>query len=130
MSQSRFWVKDKTTQERWFRYKFYKKYGKKIRKLATWWLHKKLNKDFLQTDKIIENAIHVTVAHLKKIDKNLFPDTKNFFNICLYFLLAERDIQALKPDILVKGSDWALNEIVGKDDFDFQQDYFAILGGI
>jgi hypothetical protein len=98
MLQGRFFKKDKEIQERWFRMKFHNKFGMEIKNLMLWKLHRKLNKEFLHRDKFIEEAISSTVTQYKKIDESNYPATKQFFNIGLYFLLAERDIQAVKAD--------------------------------
>lgn len=109
MQQSRFWGKDKAVQERWFRHKLHKKYGKKLKKLMLWWLHRRLQKEFFVTDKAIGNSINVSVTQLRKVDESLFPATKQFYNICLYFLLAERDVQALKADAFAHPNDTKRN---------------------
>jgi hypothetical protein len=98
MFQGRFFDKDKRVQERWFRMKFHTIFGMKIKTFMLWTLHRKLNKKFLLIDKHIEQAIESTVIEYKKFDEASYPATKKFFNIGLYFLLAERDIQALKAD--------------------------------
>lgn len=98
MLQSRLFEKDKEIQERWFRMKFHRKFGLKLKSFFLWRLHRKLNKEFLYKDKYIEQAIASTVTQLKKVDGAYYPATKEFFNIGLYFLLAERDIQAVKAD--------------------------------
>jgi hypothetical protein len=98
MFQGRFFDKDKKTQERWFRMKFHTKFGMKIKIFILWKLHRKLNKKFLHIDKHIEQAIESTVIEYRKIDETNYPATKKFFNVGLYFLLAERDVQALKAD--------------------------------
>lgn len=98
MSQSKFLKKSKTVQERWFRMKFHRKFGIKLKNLMLKKLHRKLNKEFLNTDKHINQAIETTVFEYRKIDDSKFPATKEFYNVALYFLLAERDIQALKAD--------------------------------
>jgi hypothetical protein len=98
MLQGRFFEKDKKIQERWFRMKFHSKFGMKIKNFMLWKLHRKLNKEYLHKDKYIEQAIASTVTQYKRIDESNYPATKEFFNISLYFLLAERDVQAMKAD--------------------------------
>ena len=63
-----------------------------------WRLHRKLEREFNKKEKIINGAIETTVNEYKNVNQDPFPATKQFFNIGLYFLLAERDIQALKAD--------------------------------
>jgi hypothetical protein len=98
MLQGRFFEKDKKIQERWFRMKFHSKFGMKIKNFMLWKLHRKLNKEYLHKDKYIEQAIASTVTQYKRIDESNYPATKQFFNVSLYFLLAERDVQAMKAD--------------------------------
>ncbi len=98
MFSKKFLDKDRSVQERWFRMKFNNRFGSKIRYLFRLRLHYKLNQEFKVKDKAINNAIDITVREYRKIDESLFPATKQFFNIGLFFLLAERDIQALKAD--------------------------------
>ncbi|HGS5148063.1 TPA: hypothetical protein ACMDT9_003960 [Vibrio parahaemolyticus] len=98
MFSKKFLDKDRSVQERWFRLKFNNRFGSKIRYLFRLRLHYKLNREFKVKDKTINNAIDITVREYRKIDESLFPATKQFFNIGLFFLLAERDIQALKAD--------------------------------
>lgn len=98
MFNSRFLEKDRVVQERWFRMRFHRKFGRKLKALFLWRLHRKLEKEFIEKEKVINEAIETTVREYKKVNQELFPATKQFFNIGLYFLLAERDIQALKAD--------------------------------
>lgn len=98
MLSSRFLEKDKRIQERWFRMKFNRKFRKQLKYLFLWRLHRKLEKEFYIKDKVINNSIETTLKEYKRINEDLFPASKRFFNIGLYFLLAERDVQALKAD--------------------------------
>ncbi|WP_316674933.1 hypothetical protein [uncultured Tolumonas sp.] len=98
MFSSKFLQKNPSVQERWYRSKFQKIFGHKLKILFLWHLHRKLNKNFRVVDKAINHAIDTTVFEYRRIDENLFPATKQLFNIGLFFLLAERDVQALKAD--------------------------------
>jgi|GEM_PF-2561029 len=98
MFEGRFFKKDKAIQERWFRMKFYAKFEIKIKNFMLKKLNRKLNKEFLDTDKYINQAIESAVVQYRKIDNSKFPAIKQCLNIGLYFLLAARDIQALKAD--------------------------------
>ncbi|HCH3682894.1 TPA: hypothetical protein NKU97_004651 [Vibrio parahaemolyticus] len=98
MFSKKFLEKERSIQERWFRLKFNKRFGPKLRYLFRMRLYYKLNREFKLKDKAINNAIETAVREYRKIDDSLFPATKQFFNIGLFFLLAERDIQALKVD--------------------------------
>lgn len=98
MLSSRFLDKDRRIQERWFRMKFNRKYGKQLKYIFLWRLHRKLEKEFYIKDRVINDSIEITVKEYKRINEDLFPASKQFFNIGLYFLLAERDVQALKAD--------------------------------
>lgn len=98
MLNSRFLEKDGSVQERWFRMKFHRKFGRQTKAFFLWRLHRQLEREFKEKEKVINGAIETTVKECRKVNQDLFPATKQFFNIGLYFLLAERDIQALKAD--------------------------------
>jgi hypothetical protein len=98
MLSNRFFEKDKRVQERWFRMKFHKRFGRKLKYLLLWRLHRRLEKEFHIKDIVINDSIDAAVKEYKRINEDLFPASKQFINIGLYFLLAERDIQALKAD--------------------------------
>ncbi|MBN2606132.1 MAG: hypothetical protein JXR47_02225 [Thiotrichales bacterium] len=98
MLNSRFFEKNRNIQERWFRIKFHQKFGRQLKTFLLWRLHRRLEKEFIEKDEIINAAIDKTVISYKKVNKKLFPATQQLFNIGLFFLLAERDVQALKAD--------------------------------
>lgn len=98
MLSNRFLEKDKKVQERWFRMKFYRVFGRQVKSLFLWRLHRKLVREFYIKDRVICKTLETTVKQYKTINEDLFPASKRFFNIALYFLLAERDVQALKAD--------------------------------
>lgn len=98
MFKSRLFKKDKIVQERWHRMNFHRKYSKRLRSLFLRRLHIKLKFEFRSKDIAINKTISTIVYEAKKLDVALPPTTKEFFNLGLYFLLAERDIQALKAD--------------------------------
>lgn len=98
MISRKFLDKDRAIQERWFRIEFHNRFGRKLKNIFLWRLHRKLGNEFRLADKAINNAIETTVFESRRLDESLFPATKQFFNIGLFFLLAERDIQALKAD--------------------------------
>lgn len=98
MLNSRFLEKNRSVQERWFRMKFHRKFGRQTKGLFLWRLHRQLEREFKEKEKVINGVIETTVKGCRKVNQDLFPATKQFFNIGLYFLLAERDIQALKAD--------------------------------
>ncbi|MUK43698.1 hypothetical protein GNP61_19305 [Aliivibrio fischeri] len=98
MLKSRLFEKDRVVQERWHRMNFHRKYSKRLKSLFLVRLYIKLKLEFRAKDIAINKAIATTVYEAKRLDAELFPATKEFFNIGLYFLLAERDLQALKAD--------------------------------
>jgi len=109
MLQSRLFKKDRAVQERWFRMKFHLKFGHKLKAILFWHLHRKLEREFLVTEKALNATIEITVREYRKIDETLFPASKQFFNIGLYFLLAERDIQAVKADAFAHSNETKRN---------------------
>lgn len=98
MLKSKFLEKERSVQERFFRMRFHKKFGRQTKAFFLRRLHRKLEREFHEKDKVINETIESTVKECRKVNQDLFPATKQFFNIALYFLLAERDIQALKAD--------------------------------
>lgn len=130
MFSGRFLEKDRATQERWFRMKYHQKFGHQIKTIFLWRLHRKLNREFLKQENVLNQAIETTVEQYRKIDGELFPASKQFYNIGLYFLLAERDIQAVKADafahpnktkrnialrtLLLTVYEWDMNKVTGR----------------
>lgn len=98
MLSSRFLDKERATQERWFRMKLHQKFGRQVKSVFLFRIHRRLGKEFRIKEKAINAAIETIVKQYRNTNEELFPATKKFFNIGLYFLLAERDIQALKAD--------------------------------
>lgn len=98
MFSQRFLDKDRRIQERWFRIKAHKMFGRHLKAFYMWRLHRKLEREFNEKSKVIASSIQSTVKEFQSVDQELFPATKELFNIGLYVLLAERDIQALKAD--------------------------------
>jgi hypothetical protein len=98
MFNNRLLNKDRLIQERWFRMKLHKKFGRKLQTFLLWRLHRRLTREFIVKDSVMHNTIEATVAASNRVDETLFPATKKFMNIGLYFLLAARDIQAVKAD--------------------------------
>ncbi len=54
----------------------------------------------------LEAAFKTTLYYAKKNECGPFPATSTLFNIGLYLLIAERDIQALKIDALTHPDEW------------------------
>lgn len=130
MLKSRLFEKDRAVQERWYRMKYHLMFGGKLKKILFWRLHRRLQKQFLVTDRVINQTIETTVKLQNNINGELFPETKQLFNIGLYFLLAERDIQAVKADafahpnrtkrnialrtLLLTVYEWDMGKVTGK----------------
>lgn len=83
MFSSKFFEKDHVVQERWFRIKFQKLFGLKLKSLFLGRLHRKLNKDFRFVEKEINDAIETTIFEYRRINEELFPATKQFFKCSL-----------------------------------------------
>lgn len=80
--------------------KFYRKFGRQLKYLFLWRLHRKLVREFYVKDRMLCKSLKEAVKQYRRINEELFPGSKRFFNIALYFLLAERDVEALKADAL------------------------------
>ncbi|NKF49094.1 hypothetical protein G3R49_00705 [Shewanella sp. WXL01] len=109
MFSQKFLDADRKVQERWHRLNFHKRFGKKLKRLFLKRLHWKLNKEFAKREKVINEVIATVSRECRQIDGERYPATKQFFNIGLFFLLAERDIQAVKADALAHPSETKRN---------------------
>ena len=88
MLNSRLFEKDRLVQERWHRMNFHRKYSKRLKSLFLVRLHIKLKFEFRAKDVAINKAIATTVYETKRLDAELFPATKEFFNIGLYIMFS------------------------------------------
>ena len=98
MLRSRLLERNRIVQERWYRMKIQQLFGAKIKTAVLWVVHKKINWQYAKIEKVIDDAIKAAEYYLRTTNGEMFPESKQFFNIGLYFFLAERDVQALKAD--------------------------------
>lgn len=59
--------------------------------------------------KALEAAFETTLKEFRKLSSTEFEELKLFFNLSLFFLIAERDIQAVKIDALSHPDEWKRN---------------------
>ncbi|UVE16636.1 hypothetical protein NVV93_13625 [Pseudomonas sp. LS44] len=57
----------------------------------------------------LTSALDTTIKELKKLNASKFESLKVFFNLSLFFLIAEKDIQAVKVDALSHPDAWKRN---------------------
>ncbi|MCU7846178.1 MAG: hypothetical protein KZQ93_20265 [Candidatus Thiodiazotropha sp. (ex Monitilora ramsayi)] len=94
---------------RWFRIKVIKITRPYIEGIARRYLRIKLKVSERQRKKALQSTFNTIVRESIKAQKREFHSTKEIFNISLFFLLAERDIQALKVDALTHPDKWQRN---------------------
>jgi hypothetical protein len=59
--------------------------------------------------KALAGAFETTIKEYRKIQNSEFGASKKIFNIALFFLLAERDLQAIKVDAFTHPDPWKRN---------------------
>lgn len=59
--------------------------------------------------RVLKRTLNTTVREFRKLKKSEFETLKVLFNIALFFLIAERDIQAVKVDALSHSDPWKRN---------------------
>jgi hypothetical protein len=59
--------------------------------------------------KALEAAFETTLREFRKLNSTKFDELKVFFNLSLFFLIAERDIQSVKVDALSHPDKWKRN---------------------
>jgi hypothetical protein len=59
--------------------------------------------------KALEAAFDTTLREFRKLNSTKFDELKVFFNLSLFFLIAERDIQSVKVDALSHPDKWKRN---------------------
>jgi hypothetical protein len=87
---------------RWIRMKFIRAAPKVARAISRWRLFRSESK----RRKALEGAFNEVKKQAIKLEHSRFRASSTIFNISLYFLLAERDIQALKIDALTHHDEW------------------------
>lgn len=94
---------------RWFRIKAIKITRPYIAGIARYYLRIKLKISERKKKKLLKSTFDTIVREATKAQKREFRSTKEIFNISLFFLLAERDIQSLKIDALTHPDKWQRN---------------------
>jgi hypothetical protein len=94
---------------RWFSIKMIRISRPYVEGVLRFYLRIKLHIGERRRKKILDKTFDTIVSEAKKAKKREFHATSEIFNIALYFLLAEKDIQALKIDALTHPNKWKRN---------------------
>lgn len=94
---------------RWFKIKAIKISKPYIESITRFYLRIKLKVSERKGKKQLQSTFDTIVRESTKAQKRNFHSTKEIFNISLFFLLAEKDIQALKIDALTHPDAWQRN---------------------
>jgi hypothetical protein len=94
---------------RWFAIKTIRIFRPYIEGISRFYLRINLQISDRGRKKSLDKTFEVIVREVQKSEKRKFHSTSKIFNIALYFLLAEKDIQALKIDALTHPSKWKRN---------------------
>lgn len=94
---------------RWFSIKAIRVSRPYIEGASRFYLGIKLQISERKRKRALDKAFETIVREAQKSEKREFHSTKEIFNIALYFLLAEKDIQALKIDALTHPNKWKRN---------------------
>lgn len=94
---------------RWFSIKAIRISRPYIEGFSRFYLRIKLRIGERKRKKALDKAFDTIVREAQKSEKREFHSTSQIFNIALYFLLAEMDIQALKIDALTHPNKWKRN---------------------
>ncbi|WP_339456406.1 hypothetical protein [Pseudomonas sp. EA_65y_Pfl1_P120] len=95
---------------RWFAIKAIRNFRPYIEGSIRYCLRVKLMIREKKRSEALTDALHATVENFKKSKSAIhFESLKIFFNLSLFFLLAEKDIQAVKIDALTHADEWKRN---------------------
>ncbi|MFT6915718.1 MAG: hypothetical protein ACJAWL_002028 [Motiliproteus sp.] len=94
---------------RWFALKAIRISRPYIEGLTRFSLRVKLQIGERRRKKVLDRTFNTIVLEAQKAEKREFHSTSEIFNIALYFLLAEKDIQSLKIDALTHPNKWKRN---------------------
>jgi hypothetical protein len=94
---------------RWFSIKAVRISRPYIEGVSRFYLRIKLQIGERERKKALDKAFDTIVREAQKAEKREFHSISQIFNIALYFLLAEMDIQALKIDALTHPNKWKRN---------------------
>lgn len=94
---------------RWIAIKFIRTLRPKFERVSRVYLRIKLTLSERKRLKALRYTLDTFVEESRRVQKTEFNSIKQIFNIALFFLLAERDIQAVKIDALTHPDPWKRN---------------------
>ncbi len=94
---------------RWFSIKAIRITRPYIERTLRLYLRIKLTFQERKRSAALTSALDTTIKELKKLNSEKFETLKIFLNLSLFFLIAEKDIQAVKVDALTHPDAWKRN---------------------
>lgn len=106
----RFFDQPLEVQRRWFSIKIIRLFRPMIEGVFRYGLRLKLTVQERKRSAALTSALNTTVVNFRKSRSTVnFEALEIFFNLSLFFLLAEKDIQAVKIDALTHPDEWKRN---------------------
>lgn len=94
---------------RWFAIKTIRIIRPYVESAARLFLRIKLVIQERKHSRALKSALETTIREFRKLDSSKFEELKIFFNLSLFFLMAEKDIQSVKIDALSHPDKWKRN---------------------
>jgi hypothetical protein len=94
---------------RWFALKAIRFTRPYIENTVRLYLRVKLTLQERKRSAALTSALSTTIKEFKKVNSSSLEPLKIFFNLSLFFLIAEKDIQAVKVDALSHADPWKRN---------------------
>ena len=101
--------KPKHIQERYFRLKFYKKFNPFLMKILLLKLRISLTISERKRLKVLDSTFDTMLKERERLDKDKFQALNELYNISMFFLLAEKDLAAIKIDAFTHLNPWKRN---------------------
>ena len=101
--------KPKRVQKRYFRLKFYRNSNSFFMKILLLKLRISLIISEKKRIKILDSTFNTMIKERNRLDKDKFQALNGLYNISMFFLLAEKDLAAIKIDALTHSNPWKRN---------------------
>lgn len=101
--------KPKHVKERYFRLKFYRKFNPFLMKILLLKLRISLTISERKRIKILDSTFNTMIKERNRLDKDKFQALNELYNISIFFLLAEKDLAAIKIDAFTHLNPWKRN---------------------
>lgn len=101
--------KPKRVKERYFRLKFYRNFNSFLMKILLLKLRISLIISERKRIKILDSTFNTMIKERNRLDKDKFQALNELYNISMFFLLAEKDLAAIKIDAFTHSNPWKRN---------------------